>query len=136
MRWFVLTAALLGLAGSGLAGSAEAQEPLARPMERSPSIMVSGDASSKVSRPARRKQVMRPRSGRSTRAQALRTRPRAIPRASTVYEAETGSINRSINQQQQQLQSEQRRQVDDSLLRQEIQRSAPSRICTPGSIGC
>jgi hypothetical protein len=64
------------------------------------------------------------------------------PRASSVYEAETGSINRSIGLQQQRLQVEQRQQVDNNLFRQEIQRSMSSPIgtprlgCTPGSLGC
>jgi hypothetical protein len=126
MRCLVVCAALLGLAGF-----AEAREPLARPMERTPSIMVGGDEA-RPSRAERRRAVQ----SRSTRRQATRARPVVNPRASSAYEFETGSINRSIGAQTQQLQREQSRQVDNSLFRQEIQRSSPGLRCTPGSLGC
>jgi hypothetical protein len=131
MRWFLLIAALLGLTGTAVA-----REPLARPMERTPSIMTGGDETPRVSRTVKRHQATRQQNRRSARAQASRARSVAVPRASAVYEAQTGSINRSISQQQQLQQLEQRRQVDNNLLRQDILRSTPSRVCAPGQIGC
>jgi len=131
MRWVLITAAV-----AGLSAAAEAREPLARPMERTPSIMVGGDERPKAPRAEKRRQAVQPQSRRSPRAQVSRTRPVTVPRASAVYEAETGSLNRSISQQQQQLQLEQRRQIDNNLFRQEIQRSTPSAICAPGQFGC
>lgn len=130
MRWLVLSTAVIGLAAA-----AEAREPLARPMERTPSIMVGGETAKKVT-PAQKRQAAKRQPSRTTRAQASRTRPVILPRGSAVYEAETGALNRSISQQQRQLQSEQRQQIDNSLFRQEIQRSSPSIGCTPGSLGC
>ncbi len=126
MRWIALALALFGLCGV-----AQGREPLARPMERTPSIMVGGDEARPL-RAERRRAVQT----RSTRRQATRARPAVSPRASSAYEFETGSINRSIGAQTQQLQREQNRQVDNSLFRQEIQRSSPGLRCTPGSLGC
>lgn len=136
MRWVTLTAALIGLCGV-----AEAREPLARPMERTPSIMAGGDKAA-PSRTVKRRPGARSQASRAPRKRSSGVRSTVIPRASSIYEAETGSINRSISQQQQRMQSEQRQQVDNNLFRQEIQRSVnppaglPSLGCTPGSLGC
>ncbi len=103
MRWLVLTVAV-----TGLCGAAQAREPLARPMEHTPYIMVGGEME-KPSRATRQK-AARPRASRTRRTQASRARPLIIPRPSTIYETETRSINSSISHQQQQLQIQQRRQ--------------------------
>ncbi len=136
MRWVALTAALIGFCGI-----AEAREPLARPMERTPSIMVGGEKVT-PSRAVKRRPTARSQAGRAARTRSSRVRSTVTPRAGSIYEAETGSINRSIGQEQQRLQLEQRQQVDNNLFRQEIQRSTSSPIgtprlgCTPGSLGC
>jgi hypothetical protein len=61
-----------------------------------------------------------------------------VPRLNNPYEPQTRSINSSIGSQLQQSQSEQNRQVDINLFRQEIQRgsSSPAPGCMPGSLGC
>jgi hypothetical protein len=136
MRWLVLIFVLLGFCGV-----AQAQEPLARPMERTPSIMV-GEESAAQSRTVKRRQATRAQPSRTRRTQASRVRSLPTPSASSVHEAETRSINNSISQQQQQQQLEQRQRVENNLLRQEIQRSTnlpvrtPSLGCRPGLIGC
>ena len=120
MRWLVLTVTV-----TGLCGAAQAREPLARPMEHTPSIMVGGE----MERPSRanRQRAARPRASRTRRTQASRARPLVIPRPS-IYETETRSINSSISHQQQQLQIQQRQQFDNNLFRQEIQRSTSSPV--------
>jgi hypothetical protein len=136
MRWLVLTVAFVGLCGA-----AQAQEPLARPMERTPSIMVGGETAT-PSRTVKRQQATRPRSSRP-----VRTRPTPLPSASSRYEAETRSINSSISRQQEQLQTQQRQRVENNLNRQQIQRSINTPLigtsvrplspgCQPGLIGC
>ena len=135
MRWVALTAALFGFWGV-----AEAREPLARPMERTPSIMVGGEKVA-PSKTVKRRQGARSQASRVSRTRSSGVRS-VVTRPSSIYETETGSINRSIGQQQQRLQAEQRQQVDNNLFRQEIQRSTnfpigtPSLGCTPGSLGC
>jgi predicted component of type VI protein secretion system len=103
---FILAAALVGLCGT-----AQAREPLARPMERTPSIMVDDRAATprKATRP----------SAAQTRRRATRIRAVTVPRPSTVYETDSRAINRSISESQQRLQAEQRQQVDTNLFRQE-----------------
>ncbi|WP_046861856.1 hypothetical protein [Microvirga massiliensis] len=129
MRW--LGSVILVLAFCTVA---EAREPLAKPMARTPSIMVGGETAT-PSRDVERRRAARPQASRTKRSQASRVRPGTIPRASTIYESNTGAINRSIGQQQQQLQFEQRQQIDTNLFRQEIQRS-PTLGCGPGSLRC
>ena len=131
MRWLVVIAAMLGCCGA-----AQAREPLARPMERTPSIMVDD----RVQRPskAKRQQKASPQASRTRQRQVNRTRSVVVPRLSNPYEAQTRSINSSIGSQLQQSQSDQNRQVDNNLFRQEIQRStsSPPPGCVPGSLGC
>jgi hypothetical protein len=129
MRW--LGSVILVLA---FCASAEAREPLAKPMARTPSIMVGGETAT-PSRDVKRRRAARPQASRTKRSQASGVRRGTIPRASTTYESNTGAINRSIGQQQQQLQFEQRQQIDTNLFRQEIQRS-PTLSCGPGSLRC
>jgi hypothetical protein len=130
MRRLVLATALVALCGT-----AQAREPLARPMERTPSIMVED-------REAAPRKAMRPRAAPAKRKTIARARSVTLPRPSAVYEADTRAINRSISESQQRLQIEQRQQVDTNLFRQEIQRSTGSAVstpsvgCTPGSLGC
>lgn len=138
MHWLAPMIILLGLCGL-----AQAREPLARPMERTPSIMVGGEEA-QPSKTIKRRQVKRPPASRARATRGSRTST-SVPRASAVYEAQTRSVNRSINRQQQELQLEQRRQIENNLFRQEIQRSINSPIggvgkrspgCSPGLIGC
>jgi hypothetical protein len=129
MRW--LGSAVLVLA---LCAAAEAKEPLAKPMARTPSIMVGGETAT-PSRDVKRRRAARPQTSRTSRSRAAHVRRGTVPRASSIYESNTGVINRSIGQQQQQLQFEQRQQVDTNLFRQEIQRS-PMLGCGPGSLRC
>ncbi len=135
MRWFMGMVAVLALSGS-----LEAREPLARPMERTPSIMV--EESDRRPAKAKRAKAVRPRADRNRPAQVTRTRPVVVPRASAVFETESRSINSAIGRQLQQTQSEQNQQVDINLFRQQIQRSTNSSIglqplgCNPGSLRC
>lgn len=137
MRWLILTAALLTTAPLMSGGPLEAREtrsraPLARPMEETPSIMVGGDEARP--KPTRQRESTR---SRTTRRAASRVRPILVPRASGQYESETRAINRSLSEQSQILQLQQRQQIDNNLFRQDLQRSTtPSSICVPGQIGC
>jgi hypothetical protein len=92
MRWLVVIAAILGCCGA-----AQAREPLARPMERTPSIMVDD----RVQRPskAKRQQKASPQASRTRQRQVNRTRSVVVPRLSNPYEAQTRSINSSIGSQ-------------------------------------
>ena len=138
MRWLILTAALLTTAPLMSGGPLEAREtrsraPLARPMEETPSIMVGGDEARP--KPTRQRESTRSRTTR--RAAASRARPILVPRAGGQYEADTRVINRSLSEQSQIQQLQQRQQIENNLFRQELQRStAPSSICAPGQIGC
>jgi hypothetical protein len=111
-------------------------------MERTPSIMVGGEMA-KPARTLKKNRATKAQARRTRRALASRVvRPIIIPRVSAVYETEVRSINRAIILQQQQLQYEQRRQIELNLLRQEIYRSRifplfiPSFGCAPGWWGC
>ena len=132
MRWFFVAVAL-----TGFCGTAQPREALGHPPDGTPSIMVDGKTE-KPSR-ARRDTVARPR---TRRTQDGRIRALVLPRPSTIYETETRSINSSIGEQQQRLQTQQRQQIENNLFRQEIQRSTispvgtPSLGCTPGSLAC
>jgi hypothetical protein len=129
MRWLILAAALVACCDA-----AKAREPLARPMERTPSIMIDD-------RDAAPRRAARPSAAQAGR-KAPRMRAIRVPRPAAVYEADTRAINRSISEGQQRLQVEQRRQVDTNLFRQEWQRSTgsafttPSSGCVPGALGC
>jgi hypothetical protein len=110
-------------------------------MERTPSIMVGGEVA-KPSRTVKRRQATKPQARRTRHLQGSRVvRNLIIPRRSAIYEAEVRSINRAIIQQQQ-LQFEQRQQIELNLLRQEIRRSRtfplfiPPFGCALGSLGC
>ena len=130
MRWLFVTVAV-----TGLCGAAQAREPLARPMERTPSIMVGGelDESPKL----KRQKAPGPKVSRTRAPRITRTRPLVIPQPSASSEAETRSINRSLSQQLQEQQLQQRQQSDVNLFRQEIRRNAISPLgCTPGSLSC
>lgn len=129
VRW-VLAALLLGFSAA-----AEAREPLARPMERTPSIMVGGETVARSVSPQRRKAVRR-QASRTRRIGSVRSRASAPLRADSPSGVVTRSINSSISQQQQELQSRQRQQLEINSLRQDIQRSGPSLRCFPGSLGC
>jgi hypothetical protein len=130
MRWLVLTVAL-----TGLCSVAQAREPLARLLERTPSIMVGGE----IDKPPKlkRQKAPRPEVSRSRTPRVTRTRPLVVPQPSASSEAETRSINRSMSEQLQDQQLQQRQQSDINLLRQEIRRDAISPLgCTPGSLSC
>jgi hypothetical protein len=130
MRWLVLTVAV-----TGLCGAAQAREPLARPMERTPSIMVGGEI--EKSPKLKQQKAPRPKVSRTRTPRVTRTRPLVIPQPSASYEDETRSINRSMSQQLQEQQLQQRQQSDINLLRQELRRNAISPLgCTPGSLSC
>ena len=75
MRWLVLTVAV-----TGLCGAAQAREPLARPMERTPSIMVGGE----IDEPPKlkRQKALRPKMSRTRTPRVTRTRPLVIPQPS------------------------------------------------------
>jgi hypothetical protein len=129
MRWLIVSAAVLSFWGPAVA-----REPLARPMERTPSIMVGGE----MAKPARtlQKKATKARARRTGRAPASRVaRPIIVPRLSAIYETEVRSINRGIMLQQQQLQYEQRQQIELNLLRQEILRSRAFPLLIP-PFGC
>jgi hypothetical protein len=91
----------------------------------------------RVNKPStvKRQKTARPH---ATRARRTATRPLVLPRPSAIYEAQTGSINRSLGQQLQERQAEQNRQVDINLFRQEIRRGvdSPALGCSPGSLRC
>lgn len=131
MRRLVVTATLLGFCAV-----AQAHEPVARPVERSPSIMVDDEADKPPA--VKRRKTTRPRASRAGRTAPTRARRLVVPRLSPIYEGQTRTINGSIGRQLQESQSEQNRQVDINLLRQEIQRGidSPPLGCTPGSLRC
>jgi hypothetical protein len=137
MRWLILTATVLSFCDLAIA-----RETFARPMERTPSIMVGGEMA-KPARTLRRRHSTKAQARHTRRTRVSRiVRPVIIPRVSAIYEAEVRSINRAIIEQQQQLQYEQRRQIELNLLHQEIHRSRifplfiPSFGCAPEWWGC
>ena len=130
MRWLALAAILLGLGSP-----AGAREPLARPMERTPSIMTGGETIARSASPQRRK-ALRPGAVRARRIGGVRGRAGVPLRGSASAGSVARSINSSITQQQQDLQAQQRRQLEINSLRQDIQRSGPSLRCYGGALGC
>jgi hypothetical protein len=136
MRWLILMVTIFGLCGI-----AQAHEPLARPMKRTPSIMVGGEAAAPP-RTVKRRHSAKLHPTRTRRTQAARNRSFPVPSANAVYEGSVRSIDSSIRQQQQLLQLQQQRQVDHNLLRLEIQRRnnlilrRPYLGCSPGLFRC
>ena len=136
MRWLILMVTILGFCGV-----AQAREPLARPMKRIPSIMVGGEAAAPT-RAVKRRHATKPHPARMRRTQAARTRTAPVPSTNSVYGGSTGSIDSSIRQEQQLLQLQQQQQVDNNLLRLQIQRrnnwfvGSPYVRCSQGSFRC
>jgi hypothetical protein len=130
MHWWL--AAVLAL---GLSSEAFARDVLARPMGRTPSIMVGGETAQRSAAPHRRNAVRR-QASRTRPVRAGRSRPYVPLQAGSAAGAEVRAINDSISQQQRELQSQQRQQLEINSLRQDIQRSGPSMRCFPGSLGC
>lgn len=136
MRWLILIVTILGFCGV-----AQAREPLARPMKRTPSIIVGGEAAT-PSRTEKRRHARKPHPTRMRRTQAARVRSVPALSSNSVYLGSTRSIDNSIRQQQQLLQLQQQRQVDHNLLRLEIQRRntlsvrSPFLGCSRGSFRC
>ncbi len=136
MRWLMLTVTILGLCGV-----AQAREPLARPMKRTPPIMVGGETAAPP-RTVKRRDATKPHPARTRRSQAARIRSVPVPGTNSVYGGSTGSIDNSLRQQQQLLQLRQQQQVDHNLLRLELQRrnnwfvGSPFLGCSRGSFRC
>jgi hypothetical protein len=129
MRWLILMVTILGFCGA-----AQAREPLARPMKRTPSIMVGGGAAAPP-RIVKRRHASKLHPTRTRRTQAARVRSVPVQSTNSVYEGSTRSIDSSNRQQQQLLQLQQRQQVDNNLLRLAIQRRNNLSVRTP-SLGC
>ncbi len=129
MRWLILMVTILGLDAV-----AQAREPLARPMKRIPSIMVGGEATAPP-RTVKRRHAVKHQPTRARRTQAARIRSVPFPSTNSIYRSSTGSIDSLIRQEQQLLQLQQQQQVDNNLLRLEIQRRNNLSVRTP-SLGC
>ena len=131
MRRLVSAAWLLGFCAATQVHGSQA-----RPVERTPSIMV-GDSLAGPRRVTRHK-TTRPQATRTRRTAVTRARPPVLPRPVPLNEAPSRAINNSIERQLQESQSQQNRQLDINLFRQEIQRNTtlPALGCTPGSLGC
>ena len=136
MRWLILMVTILGLCGV-----VQAREPLARPMKRTPAIMVGGETAAPP-RTVKLRHATKPHLTQAKRTQAGRIRSVPVRNANSIYDVSTRSINNSIRQQQQLLQLQQQRQVDHNLLRLEIQRRnnlsvrSPFLGCSRGSFRC
>ncbi len=136
MRWLILMVTILGLCGV-----AQAREPLARPVKRTPSIMVGGEAAAPP-RTVKRRHATKPHPARTRRSQAARIRSVPVRSSNSVYVGSTRSINNSLRLQQQLLQLQQQQQVDHNLLRLELQRrnnwfvGSPFLGCSRGSFRC
>jgi hypothetical protein len=129
MRWW-LSAILV----MGNYAEAVAQDVLARPMERTPSIMVGGETAQRSAAPQPRNAVRR-QANRTRSIRAGRSRASVPLQAGSAAGAEVRAINDSISEQQRELQSRQRQQLEINSLREDIQRSGPSLRCFPGSLG-
>jgi hypothetical protein len=130
MRWWLVAVLVVGLYSEAVA-----RDVLARPMERTPSIMVGGETAQRSAAPQHRNAVHR-QASRTRAVRVGRSRPYVPLQAGSAAGAEVRAINDSISQQQRELQSQQRQQLEINSLRQDIQRSGPSMRCFPGSLGC
>jgi hypothetical protein len=107
---------LIAMLALGLSSEAFARDVLARPMERTPSIMVGGETARRSAAPQRRNAV-RQQASRTRPVRAGRSRPYVPLRAGSAAGAEVRATNESISQQQRELQSQQHQQLEINSLR-------------------